>query len=79
MKLKSLHIHRGYSDDAPLRGELVFRTDAEHEMKMLLDEQLSTEIVQLCADAIVRAGQHAADAITSDALQATAIEHQPDA
>ena len=76
MKLKSLHIHRGYSDNDPLRGELVFKTDKEHEMKMPLDEQLSIDIVKLCAEAIVRAGQDAANAITADALQVTAIEHQ---
>ena len=78
MKLQSLHINRGYSNDAPLRGELVFKSEAteETELKMKLDEQLSIDIVQFCAEAIVRAGQTAAKSLTSEALQITAIEHQ---
>jgi len=77
MRLKSLHIHRGYSDDAPLRGELTFRAEeGEHELKMKLDEQLSIDIVNLCAEAIARAGQAAAKSLTSEALQVTAIEHR---
>ncbi len=77
MKLQSLHIHRGYSSTAPLRGELVFKSEEteETELKMKLDEQLSIDIVQFCADAIVRAGQAAAKSLTSEALQVTAIEH----
>jgi len=77
MQLKSLHVHRGYSDNAPLRGELVFKSDDESELKMKLDEQLSIDIVQLCADAIARAGQEAAFALTAEALQVAAIEHDP--
>ena len=76
MKLKSLHIHRGYTDNGKLRGELEFRTDEAVELKLPLDEQLSAEIIKLCADAIVRSGQNAANALTSSALQATAIEHK---
>lgn len=78
MKLQSLHIHRGYSTTQPLRGELVFKSEEpeETELKMKLDEQLSIDIVQFCADAIVRAGQAAAKSLTSEALQVTAIEHK---
>ena len=77
MKLQALHIHRGYSNDAPLRGELTFESssDEKTELKMKLDEQLSIDIVNLCAEAIVRAGQAAAKSLTSEALQVTAIEH----
>ena len=77
MKLQALHIHRGYSHDAPLRGELTFESssDEKTELKMKLDEQLSIDIVNLCAEAIVRAGQAAAKSLTSEALQVTAIEH----
>ncbi len=73
MKMKSLHINRGYQEDAPLRGEVVFSGEAE--IKMQLDEQLSIDIVALCAEAIAQAGREAAKALTSEALQAIAIEH----
>lgn len=69
MQLKSLHVHRGYRDDAPLCGELVFKAADESELKLKLDEQLSIDIVALCAQAIVRAGQAAAKALTAEALQ----------
>lgn len=75
MQLKSLHVHRGYSDDAELRGELVFKSEDESELKLKLDEQLSIDIVELCARAIVRAGEAAAKALASEALQVKAIEH----
>ena len=80
MKLKSLHINRGYSigsEPGPLRGELTFLSDGDSqtELKMKLDEQLSIDIVGLCADAIVRAGTSAAKALASEGLQVKAIEH----
>ncbi len=81
MKIQSLHINRGYSSsNATLRGELVFRSeeDGDTELKIKLDEQLSIDIVKLCAEAIVRAGQAAAKSLTSEALQITAIEHKSD-
>jgi len=78
MKLKSLHINRGYLANAPLRGEIEFVTEDKTELKIELDEQLSREIVTLCAAAVVRAGQRAADALTTEAMQTTAIEHQPE-
>ena len=77
MQLKSLHVHRGYSEDAPLRGELMFKGADDVELKLKLDEQLSIQIVELCAQAIVRAGQAAANALTAEALQVSAIEHDP--
>ena len=75
MKLSSLHINRGYNDKNPLRGEVVFQSDDDTELKMKLDEQLSIDVVNLCAAAITRAGQTAAKALTAEALQVTAIEH----
>ena len=79
MKLKNLRIHRGYGDDGKLRGEIEFIAEGGNELKLALDEQLSIDIVNLCAEAIVRAGQEAAKALTAEALQVTAIEHQSDA
>jgi len=76
MKLKSLNISRGYYNHKPLQGEVLFVSDDKTEIKMKLDEQLSIEIVHLCADAIARAGQETAKALTAEALQVTAIEHQ---
>lgn len=76
MKLKSLHINRGYCKGDPLRGSIEFESNHGTEIKVELDEQLSADIVILCANAIARAGKAAADALTSEALQATAIEHQ---
>ena len=78
MKLQSIHVNRGYSprNDAPLRGEIVFLSeDGDNEMKLKLDEQLSIDIVELCASAIVRAGQEAAKSLTAEGLQVKAIEH----
>ncbi len=76
MKLTSLHINRGWGEDGGLRGEIKFATEGGNEMKLALDEQLSIDIVSLCADAIVRAGQEAAKSLTSEALQVAAIEHK---
>ena len=76
MKLKSLHINRGYYNDKSLQGAIEFVSDDKTEIKMKLDEQLSIKIVHLCADAIARAGQETAKALTAEALQVTAIEHQ---
>ena len=78
MKLQSIHINRGYAANGTLRGEIVFKDDEETELKLKLDEQLSADILKLCADAIVRAGQVAANALTAEALQVTAIEHKSD-
>ena len=78
MKLKNLHIHRGYGNDGKLCGQIDFMAEGGNELKLALDEQLSIDIVNLCAEAIVRAGQEAAKALTAEALQVTAIEHQAD-
>ncbi len=74
MKVKSIHVHRGYGD-GPLRGEIKFEDKDGTELKIRLDEKLSAEVVCLCADAIARAGQEAAKSLTSQALAVNAIEH----
>jgi len=74
MRLKSIRIHRGWSDKDPLQGEVVFE-NAATEIKILLDEALSRQVVALCADAIAAAGQTAAAEIRADVL---AIEHSPE-
>jgi len=76
MVLERLSISRGYSSDGPLRGEIKFKTGEDAEIKLVLDEQLASEIVSLCAEAVVRAGKAAADALTLDALNVSLIEHQ---
>ena len=78
MILKNLHINRGWGDDGKLRGEITFKTDEDSELKIALDEQLSSDIVKLCADAVVRAGRKAADALTTEALNVNLIEHDDD-
>lgn len=75
MILKKLHIHRGFGTDGVLRGEIEFKTDDGNELKMTLDEQLSADIVNLCAEAVARAGQVAAKALTAEALSTNLIEH----
>ena len=79
MKLKSILINRGYASaaDAPLRGEARLADANGTELKIALDEELSKAVVQLCAEAIARAGTEAAKALTSDAIASTAIEHKP--
>lgn len=76
MILKNLHIHRGYQEDAPLRGEIEFKTEDGNELKLKLDEQLSREIVVLCAQAVRRAGREAAKALVADASSQNLIEHE---
>ena len=76
MILKKLYINRGYGSDGVLRGEIEFKTDDGNELKITLDEQLSKEIVSLCAASVARAGQKAANALTAEALSANLIEHQ---
>ena len=75
MILETLHINRGYGENGKLRGEIKFKTGDGNEMKITLDEQLSAEIVKLCADAVARAGKAAAEALTNDALNVNLIEH----
>ena len=78
MNLKKLYIHRGYGTDAPLRGEIEFATSDGEEIKLKLDEQLSQDIVRLCAEAVARAGRAAAERLTAAAMKTTAIEYVPD-
>lgn len=76
MKVESVKIDRGYTFDADrrLKGTIVFMGEDKTEIKMVLDEQLAVEIVNLCADAIARAGQDAAKAITAETLAIPALE-----
>lgn len=77
MRLVSIHINRGYFGKDPLQGKVEFASDdGRQEIKLLLDDRLSQEVVTLCSDAIARAGRQAAEAITGDALRT--IEHKPD-
>ena len=76
MRLKSLRIHRGWTDTDPLRGEIEFFGPNGEEFKSKLDEQLSEDIVRVCAEAIVRAAHITAEALSADALRVTAIEHK---
>ena len=76
MILKNLHIHRGYRSEDPLRGEIEFKTEDGNELKLKLDEQLAQEIVKLCAEAVVRAGKAAADALIADASSQNLIEQE---
>ena len=75
MILKKLYINRGYAADGVLRGEIEFKTDNGNELKITLDEQLSTDIVKLCAEAVARAGKLAAEGLTAEALSENLLEH----
>ena len=77
MKLKLLQINRGYGDDGKLRGTIGFVNEDGNELKINLDEQLSVEIVKLCAAAVIRAGVQAAESLTLEARNANLIEHEP--
>ena len=73
MILKKLYINRGYGNDGVLRGEIEFKTDGDSEIKLKLDEQLSQEIVSLCASAVARAGQEAAKGALSPPIIACQV------
>lgn len=75
MILKKLFISRGYGSDGVLHGEVEFKSNSGSELKLKLDEQLSKEVVALCANAIARAGTEAANALTAEALNENLIEH----
>lgn len=78
MILKKLFISRGYGSEGKLHGDIEFKTsDGDgNELKITLDEQLSQEIVKLCADAVVRAGKKASEALVADALSQNLLEHE---
>ncbi|KKK93112.1 hypothetical protein LCGC14_2696160 [marine sediment metagenome] len=76
MKLDSLTLTRGYTHDKPLTGTATFSTPDEHKLTIKLNEADAVAITELCAVAIARIGRETAEALTADALQFTAIEHQ---
>lgn len=78
MKLESLNLTRGYSNDKPLHGKAVFSTPDDHKIEVNLSETDCIAIVEIVAEAIASIGKQAAEALTADALRFTAIEHKPD-
>ena len=76
MKLDSLTLSRGYSNEKPLTGTATFSTPDEHKLTIKLNEDDAVAITELCAVAIARIGRETAEALTADALQFTALEHQ---
>ena len=77
MKLKTMNIHRGYGEEAPLRGSISFSTDHGDVTLRLTDEECRP-ILDHCASAVVAASRRVAESITSEALATTAIEHKPE-
>lgn len=78
MKLQSLTLTRGYTNDKPLHGTAKFSTPDKHTIELQLNEDDAIAIVELCAEAIARTGRTALEALTADALKFNAIEHKPD-
>ena len=77
MKLKSLHILKAYAAD---HYHATVEFEGSHgEVKLILDERLSTKIVAVCADEIVASSKEVAEAMTANFIESQlvpAIEHQ---
>jgi|TARA_Y100000310_G_scaffold219805_1_gene221223 hypothetical protein len=70
--LNKLEVHRPQWGES--EGKLVGKVEFKGPMGKIeigLDERLSKEVVELCADALVRAGQAAANELTAATLTQT--------
>lgn len=78
MELKSMMINRvGYgTTEGELRGKVTF-VSKFGEIELALDNQLSSEIVGLCADGIARASKHVAEQMTAEVIVALPAPSRP--
>ena len=74
MKLQKLHLARQeYGKNVgELRGKVEFASEYG-TVELALDEELSAQIVSLCADGIVRATQEVAKQMTADVIEGLAL------
>lgn len=73
MILRSLHIRRQDYGDKSITGSVEF-ANGEGKIELVLDEQLCTEIVAVCADALVRVSKTAAENMTASMLEGFLLE-----
>ncbi len=81
MRLIKLELTRGYFNEEPLRGSVQFLGDKGDAVTIRLDEEVSQEIVTVCADAIVKAGKQVAEMMVAEVIEQSAgiaeLEHKP--
>jgi len=75
MKLQSLNVSRGWQEGNPLKAVVTFKS--EHgDVTLNLDEELSAQILEVCAGEIVKASKQVAETLTAEVINRNLIEHK---
>ena len=75
IKLTQIYMRRGYTDEAPMTGEIMF-AGSMGELKLHMSPEQVAKIVNLFAEQIVSAVKESAAAFSLESVGVPALEHK---